>query len=179
MNIYIYYFFSFSSIIGYYKILNIVPCAPCCLFYRHKCVSVNPKLILYPTHSPLVTTNLFSTSVSPFLFCKYVHLYHLFYSIYKWFHDTCLSPSDLFHLLSSSPSPPKLLQMALFHSFLWLSNIPLYLSVPLLPYPFICWWTFRESSRLQDYMWECVEMFVMVKAGVMLLAASRRSQGCS
>ena len=33
-----------------------------------------------------------------------------------------------------------LLQMALFHSFIWLSNIPLYMyTTPL--YPFICWWT--------------------------------------
>ena len=33
-----------------------------------------------------------------------------------------------------------LLQMALFHSFWWLSNIPLYVSH--LHYPFICWWIF-------------------------------------
>ena len=46
-----------------------------------------------------------------------------------------------------------LLQMALFHSFWWLSNIPLCVCVcvyiythtytPHLVYPFICWWTFR------------------------------------
>ena len=34
-----------------------------------------------------------------------------------------------------------LLQMALFCSFLWLSNIPLYIYIPHLPYPFLCWWT--------------------------------------
>ena len=34
-----------------------------------------------------------------------------------------------------------LLQMALFHSFLWLSNIPLYICTTFL-YPFICQWTF-------------------------------------
>ena len=35
-----------------------------------------------------------------------------------------------------------LLQMALFHSFLWLSNIPLYIYIDYihLLYPFICWW---------------------------------------
>ena len=36
-----------------------------------------------------------------------------------------------------------LLQMAKFHSFLWLSSIPLYIYIPHLLYPFICWWTFR------------------------------------
>ena len=35
-----------------------------------------------------------------------------------------------------------LLQMALFHSFLWLSSIPLY-TIPRFLYPFICQWTFR------------------------------------
>ena len=35
-----------------------------------------------------------------------------------------------------------LLQVALFHSFLWLSNIPLYIHIPHLLYPFICQWTF-------------------------------------
>ena len=36
-----------------------------------------------------------------------------------------------------------LLQMALFHSFLWLSNIPLCIYILHLLYPFICRWTFR------------------------------------
>ena len=39
----------------------------------------------------------------------------------------CLSLSDLLHLAWSSLAPSMLLQMALFHSFSWLSNIPLYL----------------------------------------------------
>ena len=32
--------------------------------------------------------------------------------------------------------------------FLWLSNIPLYIYIPHLLYPFICWWTFRLLSCL-------------------------------
>ena len=36
-----------------------------------------------------------------------------------------------------------LLQMTLFHSFLWLSNSPSYIYTPHLLYPFICWLTFR------------------------------------
>ena len=50
-----------------------------------------------------------------------------------------------------------LLQMALFHSFLWLSNIPLCIYVPHLFYPFICLWTFRlfpclgySADRLEE-----------------------------
>ena len=35
-----------------------------------------------------------------------------------------------------------LLKMALFHSFLWLSSVPLYVYIHLL-YPFLCQWTFR------------------------------------
>ena len=48
-----------------------------------------------------------------------------------------LSLSDLLHLVWQSLDPSMLLGMAFFHSFLWLSNIPLYfwttyLSLPLL-----------------------------------------------
>ena len=45
-----------------------------------------PNSLTIPSHqpSPLVTINLFSKSVSLFLLCKYVHLYHFFLdSIYK------------------------------------------------------------------------------------------------
>ena len=38
-----------------------------------------------------------------------------------------------------------LLHMARFHSFLWLSSIPLY---TILLYPFICWWTHRLFHSL-------------------------------
>ena len=35
-------------------------------------------------HFPLATTSLFSVSVSLFLFCRYVHLWHIVDSTYKW-----------------------------------------------------------------------------------------------
>ena len=41
----------------------------------------------------------------------------------------CLSFSDLFHLVSYPLSPSVLLQRAKFHSFLWLSAVPLYVCV--------------------------------------------------
>ena len=48
------FFFRFFSIIGYYKILNIVPCAMqqdlvIYLFHIQQFVSVNPKLLIYPS----------------------------------------------------------------------------------------------------------------------------------
>ena len=52
--VYIFFFFIFFSIIGYYKILNIIPCGiqqllAVYLFYIQQGVSVNPKLLIYPS----------------------------------------------------------------------------------------------------------------------------------
>ena len=41
-------------------------------------------------------------------------------------YDICLSLSDSFHFVWQSLGLTMLLQKALFHSFLWPSNIPLY-----------------------------------------------------
>ena len=71
------FFFRFFSLIDYYKILSIFPCATQqvlvgYLFYVQQCVCVNPKLLIYPaplpTFSPLVTISLFSMYVGLFLF---------------------------------------------------------------------------------------------------------------
>ena len=72
---YIYILFLFFSIIVYYKILTMVPCAiqqlPLVyLFYIQWCVYVNPKLLIYP-FAPLFSLgniSLVSMSVSLFLF---------------------------------------------------------------------------------------------------------------
>ena len=59
------------------------------------CQPQTPCLSLPSTLPSLVTISSFAKSVSPFLFCKYVHLYHFFlYSAYKWcmiFLFPCLS----------------------------------------------------------------------------------------
>ena len=55
-------------------------------------------------------------------------------------HYTCLSLSDLLHSVWETVGSSTSLQMPQFHSFLWLSNIPLCIYIKLL-YPFICWWT--------------------------------------
>ena len=48
--------------------------------------------------SPLVSIRLFSTSVSLFLPCKLVHLYHFSrFHIYALMYDICFSLSDLLH----------------------------------------------------------------------------------
>ena len=77
---------------------------------------------------PLVSIRLFSTSVSLFLPCKLVHLYHFSrFHIYKLIYGICFSLSDLLHSVWQSLGPFTSLRMTQFHSFLWLSNIPLYI----------------------------------------------------
>ena len=62
-----------------------------------------------------------------FLPCKQVHLYHFSrFHIYVLIYDICFSLSDLFHSVWQSLDPSMTLQMTQFRSFLWLSNIPLY-----------------------------------------------------
>ena len=80
-----------------------------------------------PCFPPLVSIRLFSTSVSLFLPCKPVHLYHFSrFHIYALRDNTCFSPSDLLHSVWQSLGPSTSIQMNQFRSFLWLSNIPLY-----------------------------------------------------
>ena len=46
-------------------------------------------------HPPLVSIHLFSTSVSPFLLCRQVHLYHFSrFHIYALIYNICFSLSD-------------------------------------------------------------------------------------
>ena len=76
----------------------------------------------------LVSIHLCSTSVSHFLPCKPVHLYHVSrFHIYVLIYDICFSLSDILHAVWQSPDPSTSLQMTQFCSFLWLSNIPLYI----------------------------------------------------
>ena len=76
--IYIYILFQIFTIIGYYKILNIVPCAMqkvlvVYLFYIQQCVYVNPKHPFYPSPSFPFGNHKFVFYVCEsivFLFCK-------------------------------------------------------------------------------------------------------------
>ena len=80
----------------------------------------------HPHFPLLVSIRLFSTSVSLFLPCKPVHLYHFSrFHIYALIYDICFSLSDLLHSVWQSLGPST----SQFHSFLWLSNIPLYVCI--------------------------------------------------
>ena len=103
--------------------------------YTHQCIPVNPNLPIHHTTtstplslSPLVSIRLFSTSLSLFLPSKPVHLYHFSrFHIYALIYDIWFSLSDLLHSVWHSLDPSTSLQMTQFRSFLWLSNIPLYI----------------------------------------------------
>ena len=95
-----------------------------------------------PHFPPLVSIRWFSTSVSLFLPCKPVHLYHFsIFHIYALTYNTCFSLSDLLHSVWQSLGPFTSLQKTQFRSFLWL--IFHYIYVPYLLYPFVCRWAFR------------------------------------
>ena len=104
-------------------------------FYTYECIHVNTNRPIHPTTTStprripsLVSIHLFSTSVSLFLPCKPVHLYHFsIFHIYALIYDICFSLPDLLHSVWQTLGPSTSLQMTQFCSFLWLSNIPLYI----------------------------------------------------
>ena len=87
--------------------------------YNYWCVSI-PKSDFIP--SPIFPLVCFMSG-SLFLFYKWVHLYQLLDSTYKQWHIfVFLWLTSLSTIISRSI---QIAQRALFHSFLWLSNIPL------------------------------------------------------
>ena len=77
---------------------------------------------------PLVSICPFSTSVSQLLPCKPAHLYHFSrFHIHALIYDICFSLSDLLNSVWQSLDPSTSQQMTQFRSFLWLTNIPLYI----------------------------------------------------
>ena len=70
----------------------------------------------------------------------------------------CISFSVWLHSVQQSLGPSMLLQMTFFHYFQWLSNISLYRYIPHLPYPFLCWWTFRLLPCPGYYIQCCSEL---------------------
>ena len=96
-------------------------------FYTWCCIYVNPKS-LSSSHPPfsLLCQRLFSTSVSLFLPCKWVHLYHFFsrFHLYALICSISFSLSDFLLSVWQTLGSSALLQMIQFSSFLWLSNIP-------------------------------------------------------
>ena len=91
------------------------------------CQSQSPNSFAPANIPPLVSIRLFSTSVCLFLPCKPVHLYHFSrFHIYALIYYTCFSLSDLLHSVGQSLVPSSSLQVTPFRSFLWLTNILLY-----------------------------------------------------
>ena len=78
-----------------------------------------PNSLFIPPPSLSVTISLFPMSVSLFLICNEVHLYHFFR-----FHIKMIWYLSLSDLIQSFLAPNILLEMTLFRSILWLSNIP-------------------------------------------------------
>ena len=140
MNLFFFFFFKFSEAFpcGFYYFFEFLNFIYLFLYSRlsisyilvYICQSKSPNSspCAPPPVSPLVSIRLFSTFVSLFLPCKPVHLYHFSrFHVYALIYDTCFSLSDLFHSVWQTLGPSTSLQMTQFHSFLWLSNIPLYI----------------------------------------------------
>ena len=115
----------------------------------------NSQSIPLNTPSSLVTISAISKSVSLILFCKYVHLYHLFFknSAYKWYHmiSVFLWLTSLSMIISGSIH----VAANFIHFNGWVIFHCIY--VPHLLYLFICRWTFSLLLCLGYCKWQCNE----------------------
>ena len=94
--------------------------------------------------SPLVTIVCFLSIKNSFvLVFKFPHINDVY----------CLSLSELLHF--TSPGPFMLLQIALFHSFLWLSNISLYICMCVC----VCMYTYTYIISVV-HMCICTHMYI-------------------
>ena len=115
----------YREIIFHHRLLNIISCAiqqKLYPFYTHCCISVNLKLLIYPSSPfPFWEPKLCFLCLSLFLFCKSDHLYHFFFQISQRrdIIDICF-PLTLFPQYNNL-QVHAMLQTALFHSFLRLS----------------------------------------------------------
>ena len=122
-----------------------------CLSILNIVVSIYQSQTTYPSHSHLPfpwQPQVYFLFLWVFLFYRWVRLCHILDSnindimVFVFLFMTSLL------LVWESLVSSMLLQMPLFCSFLWLSSIPLYIYVPYLFNPFICWWPFRLSPCL-------------------------------
>ena len=83
----------------------------------------------------------FCSCLANLVYLCYFSRFHIYLYIYTWMYvNICFSFSDLIHFVWQTLGSSTSLQMIQFHSFLWLSNSPLY-RWPHFLYPFICQWT--------------------------------------
>ena len=73
--------------------------------------------------SPILNSHKFVFYVCEFLFCIYIYLYFFRYHIKVVVYNICFSLSDLLYEVWYPLGSSMLLQMAILHSFVWLSNI--------------------------------------------------------
>ena len=118
----------------------------CHLFDTYSCICQSQAPVVSspsssPLLSPLVTISLFSLAVTLFLFCcRFICTIFLIPHISKitWY----LSFSDFIHY-DNLQVHPHWCKRHYFILFSCLSNIPLYMYIPHLLYPFLYWWPFR------------------------------------
>ena len=125
------YFFTFFFLIGYYKILSVVPCAMqyvlvgnLLIFYILYCVYDNLQILIYSSPP-------FPFGNHKFVFYVSGSIYFLYISSFASFlipHISKIMWYFSFSIWLTSLSMIKFLQMVLF-LFLWLSNMPLWASL--------------------------------------------------
>ena len=117
--------------------------------YIYKLINFNWRLITlqycggfchtstWSTHgcnvSPILNSHKFVFYVCEFLFCIYIYLYFFRYHIKVMVYNICFSLSDLLYEVWYPLGSSMLLQMAILHPSVWLSNIhmdPIFLSQP-------------------------------------------------
>ena len=137
------FFFRFFSIIDYYKMFPVLYTVNLCFLSISYIVVCIPyfSFIPPPFLSPFLTMFVFYV-------CECFHfvnkfLYPFLDSTYKWYHMIfvflCMVISRSMHVL----------QMAIFHSVLWLSNILIYICTT--PLSILVLWTFVLFLRLGYY----------------------------
>ena len=97
------------------------------------------------------------------------------FHIYKLIQNICFSLSDLLHSVWQSLGPSIFLQRTQFHSFLWLSNIPLYVSDGHLGCFHIL--TFIKGAAVNTGV--PVSFWIIVFSGHMPSSGISGSHGCS
>ena len=136
LHAHIFFFFSFFLIFEFYFIYFFIQQVLIShQYYTHQCIHVNPNRPIQhttiptpPWLSPLgvhtfvlyICVSISALQTGSSVPCSRFHIHALIY-------DICFSLSDLLHSVWQSLDPSTSQQKTQFHSFLWLSNIPLYI----------------------------------------------------
>ena len=156
------------SPLGHHRALRRALCAvrqlpTSSLFYTSSCIDVSATLSAHPTfpsphctHKSVLYVCISIPGLqigSSVLFFQIPYIYIYIY-IHTLIYKVCFSLSDFLHSVWQTLGPATTLQMTQFHSFWWLSGIPLYLcttsflSIPLLRDTWIVsmWWILQSGA---------------------------------